>query len=394
MGTDSLEEGAGARDPKRLPLDWGNIFLLALVHVVAVGGMALYLPLHGLGLATALIGAVLTVVTIFSISAGYHRLFSHRAYEAHPVLRFLLLAFGAGAFQNTALAWAADHRRHHGRTDTDLDPYNARRGFWYAHIGWVLRKQDPEIEPPSVRDLERDPLVVWQQRYYAWIGIAVGLGLPVLLGFAVGDPWGGFIVGGAVRLLLVYHATFSINSFAHLVGSQPYSDRNSSRDSLLTALISMGEGYHNFHHAFPADYRNGVRAHQFDPTKWALRAFAAVGLACNLKRAPQPAIIRARLRMDEQRLAAVPIPPATQERLQHLRAAIDQAVARWHSVVAQCEAKKAEASGAIDGLRGDIRAAGRDLQATYARWKQVVGSQAVGGALLEAPFRRRPSVPR
>src|SRR5882757_4874947 len=109
---------------KELPLDWGNIALLSLVHVVALGGLAIYLPVHGMSLAAALIGAVLTVATIFSISAGYHRLFSHRAYEAHPILRFILVALGAGAFQNSVLAWAADHRRHHGRTDSELDPYD------------------------------------------------------------------------------------------------------------------------------------------------------------------------------------------------------------------------------------------------------------------------------
>ena len=191
-------------EPKPLPLDWRNIGLLTLVHVAAIGGMALYLPLHGLSLAAAVIGFVLTVFTIFSISAGYHRLFSHRAYEAHPALRIFLLFFGAGAFQNTALAWAADHRRHHGRTDEDLDPYNARRGFWYSHMGWVLRKTDPEIVPPSVRDLERDPFVRFQDRYYAWVGIAAGIVLPTLLGLAFGDPLGGFIVGR--RRALADHA--------------------------------------------------------------------------------------------------------------------------------------------------------------------------------------------
>jgi stearoyl-CoA desaturase (delta-9 desaturase) len=373
------------RAPGELPLDWRNIGLLALVHVVALGGTAVYVPTHGLSLAAVLIGAVLTVVSIFSISAGYHRLFSHRAYEAHPVLRLLLLAFGAGTFQNSALAWAADHRRHHSRTDTDLDPYNARRGFWYAHIGWVLRKRDPAIQPAPVHDLERDPLVAWQHRYYAFIGVAMGVGLPVLLGLAFGDPWGGFIIGGAVRLFLVYHATFAINSFAHLIGKQPYSDKNSSRDSLLTALVSMGEGYHNFHHAFPADYRNGVWAHQFDPTKWALRALAVVRLARKLRRTPRAAIVRARLRMDERRLEAH-VPPAARERLKRLRIALDQAVSRWHDLMAEYEARKNEANdqarAALVNLRVQIRAAGRELRVSYAFWKRMVRSPASAAALL------------
>src|SRR6185295_3229181 len=179
---------------------------------------------------------------------------------------------------------------------------------------------DPAIKPAPVRDLERDPLVVWQHRHYALIAIAAGVVLPVLLGLAFGDPWGGFIVGGAVRLLFCFHATFSINSFAHLFGSQPYSDKDSSRDNFLTAVISMGEGYHNFHHTFPADYRNGVRAHQFDPTKWFLNALAAVGLARNLRRTPPPAILRARLSMDAQRLDLW-LPPQAKGKVEQLRAA-------------------------------------------------------------------------
>jgi stearoyl-CoA desaturase (delta-9 desaturase) len=368
---------------KELPLDWRNIALLSVVHIVALGGMAIYVPVHGLSLAAVVIGAVLTVATIFSISAGYHRLFSHRAYEAHPILRFILVALGAGAFQNSVLAWAADHRRHHGRTDSDLDPYDIRRGFWHAHIGWVLRKPDPDIKPVPVRDLERDPLVAWQARHYALIGIAAGIGLPVLLGFAFGDPWGGFIVGAAVRLMIVYHATFSINSFAHKVGAQPYSDNNSSRDSLLTALVSMGEGYHNFHHTFPSDYRNGVLAHQFDPTKWGLRMLATVRLANKLRRTPRPAIVRARLRMDERRLEGRLVAPAAQQRLQHLRAAVEQAVTRWHDLVAEYEAMKSahHTRDLLTNLRAQIRTAGRELQTAYACWKRDVRSWANGAAL-------------
>ena len=197
-----------------------------------------------------------------------------------------------------------------------------------------------------VRDLERDPLVAAQHRYYVPAGIAMGIGLPVLLGWAFGDPWGGFIVAGAVRLLLVYHATFAINSIAHCFGAQPYSDQTSSRDNLLTALVSMGEGYHNFHHAFCADYRNGAYAHQFDPTKWVLWSLAKLGVVRNLRRTPPAAILRARMRMDERRLAtALALQPAARERLEQLRATVDRAAVHWRERVAQYEAKKDEAMG-------------------------------------------------
>jgi stearoyl-CoA desaturase (delta-9 desaturase) len=357
-----------------MPLDWGNISLMVFVHVVALGGMAVYVPLHGLPLSTVVIAAVLTVLTIFSISAGYHRLFSHRAYECHPVLRFLLLAFGAGSFQNSALIWAEDHRRHHARVDSDVDPYDARRGFWYAHIGWVLHKANQALKPMAMGDLQRDRMVTWQHRHYAFCGIAMGIGLPVLLGWAFGDPWGGFIVAGAVRLLVVFHVTFAINSFAHSFGAQPFSEENTSRDSLLTALVSMGEGYHNYHHTFPADYRNGPYAHQFDPTKWALWTFAGLGFVHGLRRTPQAAIVRARLRVDDRRLAAHALQPAARERLQALRAAVEQASARWHQLASQYEARKDEATGhaleALRGLRADIRRSAYELRVAYATWRR------------------------
>jgi stearoyl-CoA desaturase (delta-9 desaturase) len=361
---------------KPLPFAWHNIVLLTIVHAVAIGGTAIYVPLHGLPLSTVIVTAALIVLTIFSISAGYHRLFSHRAYEGHPVLRFLLLAFGAGAFQNSVIEWVADHRRHHARVDTELDPYDVRRGFWYAHIGWVLRKPDPSIRKTPVRDLERDAMVVAQDRYYVPISAAMGVGLPILLCWAFGgDPWGGFIIAGAVRLLVVFQVTFAINSFAHAFGAQPYTDENSSRDNLLTALVTMGEGYHNYHHAFPGDYRNGPEAHQFDPTKWVLWTLSNVGIARNLRRTPQSAIVRARVRMDERRLANI-VEPAARARLQQLRAAVDTAATRWHELMARCEAMKDEATvqarALLKRLRAELRAAARELRVAYARWSQVV----------------------
>jgi stearoyl-CoA desaturase (Delta-9 desaturase) len=362
--------------PKQLPISWLNVIFLATVHVLAVGGMVAYLLMHGLTWAAAGIGMVWTSLTILSISAGYHRLFSHRTYEAHPVFRFFLLAFGASAFQNTALAWATDHRRHHSQVDTALDPYDATEGFWYSHIGWVLRKTDPSITQPSVRDLEADPLIAWQHKYYAWIGGAAGFVVPLLLGFAFGDPWGGLVVGGLVRLVFVYQATFAINSVAHIIGTQPYSDRDSSRDSFVTALVSMGEGYHNFHHTFPGDYRNGVRAHHFDPTKWLIRTLAAIGVARNLRRTPAAAVLRARVRMEERRLSLNPIPAATGQRLQSARATVDAALTRWQSLMSRYEEMKAEAGSrweqSLKALRAEIRIARREVQIALAHWRQVV----------------------
>lgn len=355
-------------------LDWRNIILLATVHVAAIGGLVLYAALSGVTLAATIIGVALTAATIFSISAGYHRLFAHRSYRAHPVLRFFLLAVGAGAFQNSALAWATDHRRHHAKTDTPEDPYSATGGFWHAHIGWVLRKPDPRLQAPPVPDLERDPLVRWQERHYALIGVVSGVLLPVGLGFLVGDPWGGFVLGAAVRLFVVYHVTFSINSIAHMLGTQPYSDDNSARDSLLTAFLSMGEGYHNYHHAFPADYRNGVRAYQFDPTKWILAVLATVGLVTNLRRVPTWAILQARLRMDSRQIQRVPL--WSEDRLTRLRQVVEHSLERCRAIHERYLAVKRQGIERRDAifkaLLAQERTLRREVMSQYADWRRAL----------------------
>lgn len=356
-----------------LPLSWVNVSFLSATHIVAVGGLIAYLAGHGLSWPALALGLVWTALTIFSLSAGYHRLFSHRAYEAHPLMRLFLLVFGAATFQNSALVWAADHRRHHKRVDSPLDPYDARQGFWHSHIGWVLRQTPPATELHPVPDLERDRLVMWQHRFYPLIGGAAGFGLPALLGAAMGDFWGGLVMAGPVRLVLVYHITFSINSLAHMLGRQPYSDRNTSRDSFLSALVSMGEGYHNFHHTFPADYRNGVRSHHFDPSKWAIRLLAAVGLTRNLKRTPPEAVIRARVRMEALRARRRAIPAALRERLDHLQHVLEQKLEQWRALRARLEAGRAQRQrDVLRRLRAELRGARMSFHRSYRDWRQLV----------------------
>jgi stearoyl-CoA desaturase (delta-9 desaturase) len=367
--------GPGPAASPPAPLAWGNIAFLATVHLGAVAGLAIYLPARGLSAAALGLGLAWMALTIFSLSAGYHRLVAHRAYEASPVLRFFLLAFGAATFQNSALVWAADHRRHHKRVDTSMDPYDARRGFWYSHIGWVLRHTPLATALQPVPDLERDPLVAWQHRYYPLIGLVTGFALPTALGAALGDGWGGFVVAGLARLVVVYHITFSINSFAHMFGRQPYSDRNSSRDSFLLALFSMGEGYHNFHHTFPADYRNGVRAHHFDPSKWAIRMFSAIGLARNLRRTPRAVVIRARLRMDARRVHTRQLPAPLRERLTSLQAGLEAKLDEWSALIARCRsATRAREDRVMKALQAELRSAREGFDRLYRDWRELLRS--------------------
>jgi len=245
-----------------------------------------------------------------SITGGYHRLWAHKAYEASPALKWFFAFWGAGALQNSILIWASDHRRHHRHVDdNERDPYSAGRGLWFSHIGWMLRKYHTnEQDFSNAKDLLRDPVVVWQDKHYGALTLFMNLGLPLLLGFWHGDVIGTLLLVGLLRLVVNHHVTFFINSLAHYWGSRPYTETNSARDNGFLAFLTYGEGYHNYHHIFQTDYRNGIRWWQWDPTKWMIALCSRLGLARNLNRVSdfkiQRAILdaafqRARARMDE-----------------------------------------------------------------------------------------------
>jgi stearoyl-CoA desaturase (Delta-9 desaturase) len=273
--------------------DWTNILFVGTAHLFALAAI-LYLVFVLASPWTIGLGAAWFALCGVAVTGGYHRLFAHPTYRAVLPLRFFYLLFGAASVQNSALKWSAAHRIHHAKTDREEDPYNIRRGFWWAHMGWIFFK-DPEAKAArGVKDLAADPLVRWQDRHYILIALAMGCVLPVCLGLIWGDPIGALLVAGFLRLVVQWHATGAVNSFAHYLGSQPYSRANSARDSFWTALLTLGEGYHNFHHRFQIDYRNGVRWYHFDPTKWFVWSMARLGLAWDLRRTPRETIRLAR----------------------------------------------------------------------------------------------------
>jgi stearoyl-CoA desaturase (delta-9 desaturase) len=272
-------------------LNWVNLLFLVFAHLMAVAGIGWAVSHFNpwtLGLA-----GVWLVLCSLGITAGYHRLFAHRTYEAALWLRVLALLFGAASVQNSAVRWVKEHRAHHAKVDGDEDPYNIRRGFWWAHIGWVVRQEETE-ELTRVRDMQRDPLAMWQHRHYVPLAIGVGGLLPMAIAATWGDAVGGLLIAGFVRLVCQYHATFATNSVAHTIGWRPYDRTTSARDFLPTALFTFGEGYHNFHHRFQHDYRNGVQPWHFDPTKWLIYGMSLVGATRNLRRVPAEKIALAR----------------------------------------------------------------------------------------------------
>jgi stearoyl-CoA desaturase (delta-9 desaturase) len=259
--------------------------LFVLVVLTAVVGVPVYGYVQGYTWLDWTMCLILYVVSGLGITVGYHRLTAHRSFQCPDWVKAVLLIAGGWALENSALKWGADHARHHARVDQEEDPYDATKGFWYSHCGWVLLR-DPHCTEKFAPWLREDRVVMWQHRWYGPIVLS-GLALPFVVGYAYGGWMSGvgcFLLAGVGRLFLVLNSTFCINSVCHLWGSRPYSQSNTSRDSWWVSLIAMGEGYHNYHHTFQRDYRNGPLWYNFDPSKWLIYNLSLLGLAGNLVR--------------------------------------------------------------------------------------------------------------
>jgi stearoyl-CoA desaturase (Delta-9 desaturase) len=271
---------------------WMTVLGLGLIHL---GGLAgLVHVIRRPDVATVILAVALYILCGLSITAGYHRLFSHRTYRASAPVRWFFLAFGATAFQNSALSWSADHRAHHADTDGAGDPHAVGRGPWWVHIGWLFYRREASADVTRLGDLYAVRSIRLQNRFYPVVAVGLGLALPVAIATLWGDPWGGLLVAGFLRAALMLQATFCVNSLAHMIGRPQYDRRVSARDSNLTALVTFGEGYHSYHHRFPFDYRNGIRWWQYDPSKWLVWTLGRLRLVTKLRSASPATIARAR----------------------------------------------------------------------------------------------------
>ena len=323
---------------------WVNCVFLLGTLLLALTVVPAFIWMKGLDWFQVGLFLGLFICTGLSITLGYHRLFSHRAFQASWPVRFLTLVFGAGAFENSAYSWAAHHRRHHKHVDHDEDPYDATKGLFHSHIGWILFKTQDDTPLDIVKDLQKDKLVMWQHNHYLAISIFAGFLLPAILG-GIWNGWegaiGGFLVGGLARVVSVQHFTFFINSLCHYIGQQPYSTKCTARDSAIMALFTFGEGYHNFHHTFQHDYRNGLKPWQFDPTKWTIWMLSKVGMAKSLRRVPQERILLAeiteqhRLLAEKISLKSAKLSEPIQTRLQAAQARLQEAFSQWEKMEAE-----------------------------------------------------------
>lgn len=346
-------------------VNWVNTAFLLTISLIAVIGAPIYLITQGFDWFLASMFLFYVIATGMSITLGYHRLFSHLSFKAKWPVRLFTLIFGSCAFENSVLNWASDHRRHHKHVDDDDDPYNINNGFLWAHIGWILFKVNPEPPLDNVADLRKDKLVMFQAKHDKAIAGIVGLLLPtVLCGLYYGSfmgALGGFLVVGALRVFVVQQSTFFINSLCHCIGNRPYSTRCSARDSFIMSLVTYGEGYHNYHHEFQHDYRNGVKPWNFDPTKWAIWALAKVGLASNLRRVSQTRILLAEMaearRHTENRLASLEASGAKicQSTLKTVQEMQDKLTKAYHELEASASQRAEMSREAIERWRGETR---------------------------------------
>ncbi|HZE73380.1 MAG TPA: acyl-CoA desaturase [Pyrinomonadaceae bacterium] len=245
---------------------------------------------------------VFYVLTTMGIGIGFHRLFAHRGFQTGPRTKVILAILGSMAAEGPVLFWAAIHRRHHSYSDRTGDPHsphlhgegvwNTLRGFWHAHSGWMFR---PELTGWAyyVPDLLRDRLLFQINRlYFLWM--TLGLLLPAVLGGLLTLSWRGallgFLWGGLVRVFLVHHTTWSINSICHMYGNRPFQTRDFSANNFWMALLSFGEGWHNNHHAFPSSVRHGLQWWQIDMSGYVIQTMKAAGLAWNVK-LPSPRMV-------------------------------------------------------------------------------------------------------
>lgn len=263
--------------------NWGPALYIIGYHLLLLIALPIYFLHHTPSWQIITASAVLLYLTGLGVTAGYHRLYSHAAYKINPIIEWVVLFFGTLATQGSVLRWSFDHRHHHAFVDTDQDPYSIKKGFWYAHFLWLLEKPKP-IENKIVADLVKKPLIRFQHRFYGVLMILSNVLVSLFIGWCFKDYLGAFLFVWFVRLFFIHHLTWFINSLAHTWGARPFCLELSAVDNYLISILTWGEGYHNYHHTFSYDYRNGVRWYHFDPTKWLIWTLSKLGLAKGLKK--------------------------------------------------------------------------------------------------------------
>jgi len=299
---------------KEKSLNWPMIIYIGIVHAVALVGL---FTIPKCSAQTLWFSFILWPISGFGITVGVHRLWSHRSYTAALPFRTVLMLANSLANQGSIYHWARDHRVHHKYSETDADPHNATRGFFFAHIGWLLVKKHPDVVKAGreldFSDLMEDPLVVFQKKLDPWFTLYMAFVFPAQIAayFWGEEFWNAFFVAGGLRYTFTLHATWLVNSAAHLYGDHPYDLLSYPAENPFVAFCSVGEGWHNWHHKYPYDYAAsefGIST-QFNPSKLIIDAMAAIGQVWDRKRATGAWAMN-RARRDRDVSNGIPLPKA------------------------------------------------------------------------------------
>lgn len=326
------------------------------------------------------ISAALVYITGISVTAGYHRLYSHTTYKINKFMEGVLLYFATMATQGSALRWSFDHRHHHAFVDTDRDPYSIKKGFWYAHFLWLFEKPK-EIENKVISDLIRRPLLNFQHRFYGVLMVTTNVLTTLFIGWWLNDYLGAFLFSWFVRLFFLHHFTWFINSLAHTWGARTFCQELSAVDNYLISLVTFGEGYHNYHHTFAYDYRNGIRWFHFDPTKWLIWTLSKLGLAHNLKKNQhhfiQEKLIleRKQLFLDKVRSSLVEYKEVWEEKITKLSESLIEKIRQVKQLKEQREElKKEETKDRLRELKLQIKTIKKGLKEDGREWMALYRS--------------------
>ncbi|XP_063243514.1 acyl-CoA Delta-9 desaturase [Bacillus rossius redtenbacheri] len=296
-GNNNTGEEDKRRDAEWTPtIIWLNVVSIAVLHLLALESL-IFLPLQ-VSPWTFLWGFFVGGVGGFGVTAGAHRLWTHRAYKARTPLRVLLAVCYSVAGQNTIFDWVRDHRVHHKFSETDADPHNSKRGFFFAHVGWLMVKKHPEVirrgRQIDMTDILEDPVVAFHTKYFTELKLLFCFILPAVVPPCVwGESWYNSVMGlCVVRYVSGLNFTWLVNSAAHIWGTRPFDKRISPAENAVVALVAMGEGWHNYHHVFPWDYKAAeLGGYAFNLTTFFLDVFAKVGWAYDLK-SPSRELVR------------------------------------------------------------------------------------------------------
>ncbi len=352
-----------------------TFIFIAAYHILLVALLPFFVGVFSWP--AALFFLITFMVGGLSITAGYHRLFSHRSYYAHPIYEWTVLLTSTLGFQWSALMWSHDHRLHHNHVDSDKDPYSINKGFWYAHFLWLFSyKRD--FQEGLVADLLKNPRVMFQHRHYILLAILVN-GAVFGIGCLFMHPLASFYAGVVARIFAIHHCTWFINSLAHTWGSKTYARELSAVDNAVMALLTFGEGYHNYHHVFAGDYRNGVRWYHFDPTKWLVWTASKLGVAKGL-RTVDKVRIQKKLVLKDKELLLDRLGQEFDEFAAELRERVETLAARFEENASALMATLREFQKASTEqrrlLRAEIRRHRKELQASWKEWVELTRNAA------------------